>query len=29
MAEFAAQDPDFATLRDDPTFREMIDGRSL
>ena len=29
MAEYAAQDPDFAALRDDPTFHELIGGRPL
>ena len=29
MAEYAAQDPDFAALRDDPTFRELIDAQTL
>ncbi len=29
MAEYAAQDPDFAALRDDPTFRELLNAQTL
>ncbi len=29
MAEYAAQDPDFAALRDDPTFRELLNAQAL
>ena len=29
MAEYAAQDPDFATLRDDPAFRELLNTKTV
>lgn len=29
LAEYAPQDPDFASLRDDPTFRELLNAQAL